>query len=56
MVQDTSEQQPGSAIRAVEIWMYQVPNQNVEILRIVNRITRRHVQLQSSTRWYGTIA
>ncbi len=44
-----------TAIRAVQIHMYLVPNQNVEILRIVTCITRRYVLLQSSTRWYGTI-
>ncbi len=40
----------------VQIQLYWVPNQNVEIARIMRCITRRYVQLQSSTRWYGTIA
>ncbi len=40
---------------SVQIQMYQVPNINVEILRIMICITRRYVQLQSSTRWFCTI-
>ncbi len=38
-----------TAIRAVQIHMYQVPNRNVEVLRIVTCITRRYVPLQTST-------
>jgi hypothetical protein len=38
-----------TAQEAVQIQMYQVPNQNVEVLRIVTCITRRYVPLQTST-------
>ncbi len=38
-----------TAIRALQIWMYRVANQNVEIFRIVTCITRRYVLLQTST-------
>ncbi len=41
-----------TAQMAVQIWMYLVPNWNGVILRIVNSITRRYVQLQSSTRQF----
>ncbi len=38
-----------TALLTVQIRMYRVPNLNVDFSWIVNRITRRYVQLQTST-------
>ena len=40
---------------AVQIWMYLVPNRNVEIARIVNRITRRYVPVYTATEQYKVV-
>jgi hypothetical protein len=40
---------------AVQIWMYLVPNRNVEIARIVNRITRRYVPVCTATEQYKVV-
>jgi hypothetical protein len=39
----------------MQIWMYLVPNQNVEIARIVNRITRRYVPVYTATEQYKVV-
>jgi hypothetical protein len=43
---------------AVQIWMYSVPNRNVDFARIVNRITRRYNEVCTATdqyKWFRTI-
>jgi hypothetical protein len=44
-----------TAISAVQIWMYSVPDRNVEILRIVRCITRRYREVCTATEQYRVV-
>jgi hypothetical protein len=44
-----------TTISAVQIWMYQVPYQNVEILRIMSCITRWYIPVCTATEQYKVV-